>query len=175
MHNPGCSVAITCPAIAIPRDNDGDATWPLTNAGDDDVIGACPPGYNGIPMRKCSAVSGVGVWQAPDSVCIGITNAPNARFLLPASEANAVRQRIAAAACLHLPAGYCDFVDDTNTTGINATFDVTKAGSYAVGTCAEGLFGRPVRLCQSDLTWSDEVLNLCARMSLPKAFARTLA
>jgi len=66
-------------------------------------------------------------------------------------------------------------VDDTNTTGINATFDVTKAGSYAVGTCAEGLFGRPVRLCQSDLTWSDEVLNLCARMSLPKAFARALA
>ena len=68
--------AIACPAITMPEDGDGDATWPSANAGPDDVIGNCPQGYTGIPIRRCTAVGGVGIWQAPDSICTRRSDVP---------------------------------------------------------------------------------------------------
>lgn len=59
------------------------------------------------------------------------------------------------------PAGYCDPPEDSDL--VNATFGTTVVGTYATGTCVDGLFGVPRRLCQEDLTWSDVVINPCAR------------
>ena len=62
---------------------------------------------------------------------------------------------------------FCEGVDDTNTTGIMALFDDTMVGEYAVGQCADGLFGRPRRLCQSDGTFAPEIINPCAPSPCP--------
>lgn len=156
----GCvaaSAAITCAAIPSPGENDGGATWETTDAGDGVVWGTCLPGYTGNATRTCTAVDGVGIWSPVDTAC-----ERTSRVYLRSTCTDWMLTLGCRQFCRSIaPAGHCDPPEDSDL--VNATFATTAVGTYAVGTCIDGLFGVPRRLCQEDLTWSDAVINPCSR------------
>jgi hypothetical protein len=60
------NAAITCPALP----SDGNAAWPVSNAGTTTVSGTCGVGYTGTPSRACDIT---GNWGAISSQCTQIS------------------------------------------------------------------------------------------------------
>ena len=173
------AVSGECARIRCQNGTFDNAMWPEENSMTNGVRGTCVAGWQGAPLRNCSAS---GIYSAVTNPCIRTTcaaldGAAGAWPLTPAgtfavqgacpagSDGTPVRDCLingtwtaATGTCI---ARSCQaFIDG------HVSWPLTAAGSSAAGTCDAGFSGSPSRRCSSLGEW-ESIANPCAQNVCP--------
>ena len=151
------------------------ATWPAADSMTDDVRGTCVEGWQGVPLRNCSAdgkysstvanpcaritcpavnEGANGSWE---SALSGTTNVPGT--CPPGTTGSPVRDCRSDGTWAGF-FGSCHAITCGSQSMDHVNWPMTSAGSVVAGTCDIGYAGSPSRTCDLNGSWG-AVMNPC--------------
>ena len=154
------------------------ATWPLVDSMTDDVRGTCIEGWQGVPLRNCSADGtysstvlspctritcpavddgASGSWDSTDS------GTPNVPGTCPAGSTGSPLRDCRSDGSWTGIVGSCTVLTCAPQSLDHVNWPSTPAGGVAAGVCDTGYAGSPSRSCGLDGSWG-AVSNPCVAL-----------
>ena len=170
----------SCIRLQCNADTFDNAEWPQVDSMTDGIRGTCVAGWQGAPLRNCSAT---GLYSAVTNPCVRITCPPlegesgawplvNAGTLgvegtCPAgSDGTPVRNCAIDGTWSAIVSGDCVARSCQAETSGQVSWPATPAGGVVGGSCSEGYSGSPSRSCSSVGEW-EAIVNPCVQNVCP--------
>ena len=156
------------------------ALWPTANSMTTGVPGECVEGWQGTPLRNCSAD---GLYSAVSNPCtkkmcfavddgsLGSWGSVEAGSFdvvgtCPSGSSGSPTRSCLLNGAWGTISGTCTTLQCPPTAAGNADWPLTSAGSSAAGVCNSGYLGSPSRLCGLDGGWGS-IVNPCVLIKCP--------
>ena len=173
------SVSGECARIRCPGGTYENAVWPEENSMTNGVRGTCVAGWQGAPLRNCSAT---GVYSAVANPCVQTTCAAldtdagawpltfagtvTVQGECPAGSDGAPVRDCLINGTWTAATGTCIARSCQALVDGHVSWPLTAAGSSAAGTCDSGYSGSPSRRCSSLGEW-ESIANPCVQNVCP--------
>ena len=156
------------------------AEWPQVDSMTDGIRGTCVAGWQGVPLRNCSAA---GLYSAVSNPCVRMTCPPleNESGVWPSVNAGTsdvqgtcmagydgtpVRNCAINGTWSAIVSGECVARSCQAETAGQVSWPTTPAGGVAGGSCSAGYSGSPSRSCSSVGEW-EAIVNPCVQNICP--------